>query len=258
MFSQARVLAVMMILVAIVLGVVIFLSSYTVQSIRVSRMDFRTDGASIGDFAHRVYIGQNIFLLRRSQIEDELTSAFPEIASVQIERELPATLRLIISTHPVAFRWACERITKSINKVGEIVEQSQSVAFYVNRDGRITRANPDETEVFLIYEKSPCPAQLDRRVQIMEERVVKEIFAAKAMLEEILEVPIDRAGYFRNAREIHLISTNEVAYWIDFATPVADQIEKLRIARALEPELNEPLDHVDLRVPAKLFYAPKR
>lgn len=239
------------------LGGVVFFSYFTVQSIRISRTDFRIDGEDIADYAHKLYIGKNIFLQRQEAIEAELKKTFPEIAAVSIERQLPKTLRLIITTHPVAFRWSCERVKKTISETGDIIESKESVAFFVNQDGRITMANPDEQAAFLIYEKTPCPSQIDRRQQIMNAATVQKIFTAKDLLETVLGTSVDRAGYYRDAKEIHLITEDEVAYWIDFVSPVAEQIEKLRIALTLEPKLKTPLQHVDLRVPEKIFYAPR-
>ncbi len=256
-FSKIQIVALIIVLIGIFLGSIVFFSFFTTQNIRVSRTDFRIDGEDIAEYAQQAYIGKNIFLLRKVSIQSELKKAFPEIATVEIERELPKTLRLIISTEPVAFRWSCERVKKSISETGDIIQTTESIAFYVNRDGRITLPNPDEQEAFLIYEKAPCPNEIDRRQQIMSTRTVDEIFAAKTLLAEVLQEPIDRAGYFRDAKEIHLISASNIAFWIDFSTPATEQIEKFRIALTLEPKLKSELDHVDLRVPEKIFYAPK-
>lgn len=239
------------------LSAIVFFTFFTVQDVGVSRKDFRADGEAIAKYTYNRYIGKNIFLLNRRSVANDIRRAFPETLEVEVKRDLPDTLRLVIATHPVAFRWSCERVEKKITTEGEIIEETIPEAYFVNIDGRITQPNPGEDSVFLIYEKSPCPKELTRRTRILHPETIDQIFTAKKLIEEIMAVKIDRAGYFRGANEIHLLAEDGMAFWIDFITPVEQQAEKLRVALTLEPRLKEPMDHFDLRVPDKIFYAPK-
>lgn len=245
-------------LIGSILGSVFFLSFFTIQEITISRKDFRVEGENIGVFAQQSFIGKNIFLVRSSNIEHTLREVFPEVATVDIERKFPHSLRLIVATFPVSFRWTCERVDKSITETGEIRETNTPVVFYVNHSGHLTYPNPDEKEAFLIYEKAPCPKDIANSKRAFKAEIVESIFTAKKELEEILGQKVIRAGYYRDAKEIHLITESETAYWIDFASPAKEQVDKLKISLALEPKLKQPLEHVDIRVPEKIFFVLKK
>jgi hypothetical protein len=254
--SQIWVIISLMVFVAAVLGMVYVVANFSVQDIRVQRADVRVDGRDIAIYA-RKYIGRNMFLLSRNSVITELQAQFPEIEGLTIAKNYPNELSFTISTKPIAFRWACQRMKKELNEQGDIIEKPISELYYVNMDGRVSLPTEEEKEAFLIYEKTECPQNIKRRDRIIPAESVVAIFRAKDLLERVLGTTIDRSGYYSDAREIHLITTEETAVWIDFVTPVQDQVAKLAAALELEPDLQNPQKHIDLRVSNKIFYAPK-
>lgn len=242
----------LLLMVAGLLSSVFFLSYFTVQDVVISRKDFRVQAAEVARFVRDVR-GKNIFLVSEKDIQNTLYNKFPEIKTIEMKREVPNKITISVSTYPIAFRWSCEQVIKKINESGDITEEVSSKLFYVNQKGMISIPNPDEKEVFLIYEKTPC-RKVGNRDQILSEKIVEQIFEAKNLLEKILETSVIRVEYLPNAQEVHMVTGNETTFWIDFITPVSEQIQKLQIAIPKTPELTSDLDHVDLRVPGKIFY----
>lgn len=224
-------------------------------SIQVSRTDARMDAALLSKSLQQ-YLGKSMILLSEKKIENMLKIYFPQISHVHLQKKFPSTIRVVVSTYPVVFRWACEEKKKQLDEEGNIVEKAIPKLFYVDKNGMITLPDEAAKEAFLVYEKLPCPKTMKVGYQAISPEIVQSILKIKSKLEEVLQMPITRSGYYRNAREIHFYTENETAFWIDFATPPERQINKLKAALTIDPKLLEPMDHVDLRVDNKIFYAP--
>jgi cell division septal protein FtsQ len=240
-----------------ILGAVLFFTLFTVQNIELSRKDIRLDGTQAARVLANTYAGKNIFFIREKQMTSLLERYFPEIKDIQLEKKYPSVIRVTISTYPVTVRWSCERVQKEFTEEGDILQKTIPETYFLNEKGIITKADQDEQHAFVIYEKAECPPIIKRRDILLRPEIIKTISVHKPELEEILGVPITRAGYYRDAREIHFYTQEETAIWIDFATPADEQIQKLRDAIVLEPGLKKPMNHIDLRVKEKIFYAPK-
>lgn len=238
-------------------GGIIFLASFSVQEIKIARTDARMDVAQLGSYTKK-YIGRSILLLSERQVKREMLPLFPQLENIRLEKNFPSTIRFVTTTHPVSFRWGCEESKKEIDDEGNIITNVIPRLYYVNRNGALTLPDESGEEAFLIHEKSPCPKTMNIGKKVIAPEMVAEILVMKELLEEVLQVPIIRSGYYREGREIHMISENETGFWIDFATPAEEQINKLKAALTLEPKLIEPMDHIDLRIPDKIFYAPKK
>ena len=201
-------------------------------------------------------MGKNIFLLSQKKIEQDFRRVFPEISKIELERTLPNNISLRVSSSPISFRWACELTKRKITETGEIKNVPIQKLFFINANGQMSNPNPEEQEAFLVYEKSPCPKKIRRHQQILSRTVVSTLQEGRKELEAILGKTIDRAGYFRDGREIHFITEDNTAYWIDFNSPLENQLKKLKKALELQPDLQQPRDHIDLRIPKKIFYTP--
>lgn len=243
-------------LLLILFLILFFLFTYfKVQSVKIIRTDFRLNGEQISEYAQNL-MGENIFLLSQKKIEQDFQKVFPEISKVTLKRMLPNTIYFQISSNPIAFRWACELSKKKITETGAIENVPIQKLFFINANGQMSNPNPDEQEAFLVYEKSPCPKKIRRHQQILSKKVVDTLQTGKKELETILGKNIDRAGYFRDGQEIHFVAEDNTAYWIDFASPLEEQISKLKMAIKLQPDLQEAREHIDLRIPKKIFYTP--
>jgi cell division septal protein FtsQ len=256
MFSKIGVLLSLGGILVGILFTVFFFAFFTIQDIKISRQDIRTNGEALAKTIGKKYFGKNIFLVQKSQISGTITALFPEVSDVVIQKKYPHTLHITVSTYPVAFRWSCERSVKKMTEEGDLIEKNVSELYYLNSKGVVTTPEKEEKKAFLIYEKLPCPKKIEKADYILSPDVIKKISLAKKELEELIDVPIVRSGYFRDAKEIHLIAENETSFWIDFISPIHKQIEKFQAAVLLEPKLKNAMHHIDLRVNGKIFYAP--
>lgn len=244
--------------VGIILGVVSLSAFFAVQNIVLSRTDTGIQEQDIeGDL--QKLLRKNLVFLNKSELEKEFLTAFPEIQEVRLEKEFPHTLHITLSSYPVAFRWICEYEKKTLSEEGKLQTNLIQEASFVNRRGMRTPSRvEEEQDIFSVYEKDPCPSGFSQQKIVVSQEFVEYLEKAKQGLTDILGKNILRAGYFRSAREIHFITEDETAFWIDFSSPLEEQLEKLRVALSVEPSLADPLDHVDLRVTNKIFYAPQQ
>lgn len=247
----------LVIIIGVILGSVLFFTLFTVQNISVARKDIRLEGVYTAQVLAQSYSGKNIFLIKEKNVQSLMQRYFPEISELDIQKKYPNTIRVSIGTYPVAVRWSCERIQKEFSIEGEIKQERIPETYYLNEKGIITKPNKSEEEAFIVYEKSECPPIIKKRDVIIEPEIIAAIKNSMTKIEEALGKPIVRAGYYRDAREIHFYTEDETAIWVDFATPIPEQVQKLSDAILLEPGLLKTMDHIDLRIREKIFYAPQ-
>ncbi|QQS58921.1 FtsQ-type POTRA domain-containing protein [Candidatus Peregrinibacteria bacterium] len=240
----------------IFLGIVSLSAFFAIQHVLISRTDMRMQTQDLDAYVKK-FFRKNLVFLQKSKVQEDFFTAFPEIKEVVIHKSFPNTLQIRLSSYPVAFRWVCEYEKKTISEEGKIESKTLRETSFVNEKGLATASDKEDQDVFSVYEKDPCRPRNAEQKRVISEEFIRYLQNTKAELSEILGKPIVRAGYFRSAREVHFISEDETAFWIDFSSPPEKQLEKLRTALSAEPSLNKELDHVDLRITNKIFYAPK-
>lgn len=226
--------------------------NFKIKNITIERGDFRINAESIGNEISYL-IGKNIFSFRKDILKNDILNKFPEINNVEIKRVLPDKLVIYSATYPVAFRWRC------------VWKNDYKKDFFVNFNGKITMPNFDEENAFLItedlqhMEKNICES-INSKSSILPSKRVIDILKGKNLLEPILDNLIVEAFYLRDAQEIHFITKDKTAIWIDFVEDdftedlLNKQLEKLKLGIAEDITLKSPIKHIDLRVRNKIFY----
>ncbi|MBI5414305.1 FtsQ-type POTRA domain-containing protein [Candidatus Peregrinibacteria bacterium] len=228
----------------------------------LTRRDFRANVEGITSLL-LPYKGQNIFLLSKKNLSEKIIKKFPEIKTVDIERNLPRTLQVTVETYPILVKWEFSLQTKEEPQTPSIPNDRAvkipNTPIFLNSLGRVSVTEPeDEGKAFLIQERvKNSPREMYFGYEVFNADRLQKVLSAKDLLAEQISSPVVSAELLRDAQEVHFISENGVEFWCDFSSPFEEQI--LKISKALrEVKLFEmSLEYIDLRVPGKLIYKPK-
>ena len=215
-------------------------------NIEIRRLDARVDARGISAQL-RPLLGKSALLICAECAEDRLQQAFPDLLHISVTRQLPSTLQVEAASRPAALRWLCQD------------SQEKATSVLVNSLGRVIAPLSEAESVgsFPLYEQLPgeeCPRPLRGSVLIAPS-LIAALERARTSLGTAIGQPITSARYFRVARELHLVA-GTTAFWLDFQTPLSDQLQKLDTALPLEPALRQAPEYIDLRVPGKIFFQP--
>ena len=236
----------------------IFLGNFlTVQHIQLTRQDFRADISEISPFLEP-YRGKNIFSLSKKEIELNLKEKFPQIEEIKIKKILPKTIRVSIKTFPIVALWEIE-VKKLIDiKEEEITlekdSKPQKQTVFINKIGKVCDGTEKDKSAFLIQEKDLHRSFLKISEKVISEKKLTEIISSKEMLEEILNMVILKAEFFRKGKEIHFIAEDGMKIWIDFFNNPKKQIQKLHHVLAETEILKEKISYFDLRIDGKIIW----
>lgn len=230
-----------------------FKGYFALSQIKLKRMDFRVDIEEIAPTVQG-FRGQNLVFVSKKQIAQELMERHPYIKDVEIEKSYPRAILLNISTYPIKLRWKMkiqeEDLVKNTKEIKERV-------YFINKVGKISSGSSEDEDAFLIEEQNIHKQEPEKNMLIIEEGALNEILGSKGLLEEIMQISVVRAEYFRYAREIHYLTENNISIWMDFATPHEEQIKKLYNVLAEVEILKESLAYIDLRVKGRVYYKKK-
>ena len=255
LFRSIRSLTLLLFFFGGVIGIVFLIAQTSVQHIAISRSDIRVDAGKLGKYMQQ-YMGRSILFLSQKKLESQIQKRFPQIKSIRLQKQYPNTIRIIASAYPIVFRWGCEREKKEIDEQGNIIQKKIPKLYYVDANGMVSIGDESAQDAFLVYEKSPCPKKMSVGYKALSAETVRAILAAKKELENVIGRPIVKSGYYRDGREIHFYDEKGTSFWIDFMSPPKEQIQKFKAAVDIRPQLLEPMDHIDLRITDKIFYAP--
>jgi len=207
---------------------------FTLKKISIERNSADLDATEI-ESALQNFFGENLFFLPHENLRAALFKKFPEFRAVQISENWPDALKLKIEVAPPA---------------ANLLNSSDANFSVVSDDGVILSQNPDEnllTIKILQHEKNILPRQ-----KFTEKKILEKIFAAKNLLEK-KNLKIAELHFLHAAIELHAIAENGTNFWIDLQQPILPQIEKLDRA-AEKIDLQKKFDHIDLRIPKKIFW----
>lgn len=246
--------------VFIVFGSIFFFSNlFVIRQVELTRRDFRVDVVGISRVIES-FQGSNIFLVSERNVREEIQTLFPEVSAVELDKDYPDTIRVIVETFPIAARWNFELLPEEIpepqDEDAEVVTERE---VFLNTVGKmsVVGAEEDTSQHLLIREKVPVlPAPTLTSAQVVSAAMLDEILTAKNRLEETVPFPISSVEFFRDAREVHFIAENGPTFWLDFFAPLEEQIRKIELARQEVNVFETDLEYLDLRIPGKLIYKP--
>lgn len=183
------------------------------------------------------FYDKNLLFISHQDIKETLFANFLEFRSIDIEEKWPSELKIKVEISPPFFN----------------LFNTETANFSViSEDGVILAEKPkDDLPVLKIQE---YPKKLSAGQKFVEKSVLEKINTAKNLMENQIKIPIKEILFFPVARELHLISEKETAFWFDLQIEIAPQIKKLELATSEIGLFSKNLQHVDLRIPNQIFW----
>ncbi|MDH3324177.1 MAG: FtsQ-type POTRA domain-containing protein, partial [Candidatus Peregrinibacteria bacterium] len=209
---------------------------FTLKKISVVRDNPNLDVEQVEKSMQDFY-GKNMFFLSQQDLSNHLKELFPEFREVKITESWPDELGIQIE------------VSEPVANVLNVETANFSV---ISEDGVILTEKSKEnlpTIKILQYEKPILP-----RNKLLEKEVLNKIFLAKNLFENNVKLPVREIRYLYAAREIHLVSENEMVVWIDTQIKIESQIKKLEFAASQIGLYSNLFDHIDLRIPEQIFW----
>lgn len=186
------------------------------------------------------FYGKNLFFLPHDEIRNSLFPAFPEFREIEISEKWPDEVELKIKISPPKFT---------------ILNVETANFSVVSEDGVILTQQPDG--LLPVIKVSQHENPILPREKIFEKTTIERIELAQKLFLE-LKMPIKETRYLYDAREIHLITKNDTEIWIDAQHEIPPQIRKLSVAAEKIGFYTKFLNHVDLRIPERIFWEEER
>ncbi len=236
----------------LILGGFFFFSNFfTIKDILLTRRDFRVNVQGVSSVLKTLQ-GENVFLTSKKEITESLSQKFPEIHTIEITKIPPSAIRITVATFPIVAKWEFELAEKS-------EDLSENLIVFINTLGQVSPTEEgDEETAFHIIEKSKViPTGFAFGTSIYPRQNLEKILETKELLEAEIPYSIDLVHVFRDAQEIHFITKDGPEFWMDFATFLEDQIQKIPSALQETDIFAKNILYLDLRIPDKIFIKEK-
>ncbi|TSC73028.1 MAG: Uncharacterized protein G01um101438_51 [Parcubacteria group bacterium Gr01-1014_38] len=188
-----------------------------------------------------------LFLVPRDRLAETLRAEFPELATVQVLRRLPATLELYLQ----------EKVTVAFLEVGgrtfALESEGRIVAEVSSEDARRAQL-PRVRDLHTTIPVRPGDTVLNPAVmQLFHEVVVKLPEQFSVSVEELIIPAI-------GSEEVHVHTSGGWNVLLDARRPLTDQLGALEkvVTEELDAETLRRLEYIDLRIQGKVFYRLKR
>jgi len=183
------------------------------------------------------FYGKNLLFLSDSAIRDKLLSAFPEFRSVDVGENWPSEIELKIVVSPPRFN---------------LLNTETANFSVVSEDGVILYEEADESlPTIKVFQ---YPKAIKKRQEFLTKEDVKNIAKAEKFLQEDVHLPLRATHLLWTARELHLVSQQEMEIWIDLTTSVEPQLQKLLFSKDQIGLFSKNFYHIDLRIPKQIFW----
>lgn len=244
-----------------ILGIILififfFTSFFVIKNINLERANIRVDSGQIVNFL-KDYRYRNILTISTNQIKEKLIKKFPEYKEIQVLRIFPNTLLIKVSNFDIVAQ--VKLFIKPDNQFtasGELTTMTPTEQILaINSEGIAEETNDSLQDLPMIEIQSIKELPLVQGDRLIEKNNITKILEAKRTLFEELKLSTNYLIYFPEAREIHFKVEPGYEIWIDFVTPVSEQIDKLKkISNDIDWSSNPPIDHIDLRVKNRIIY----
>jgi hypothetical protein len=221
---------------ALFVGITTLSPLFRVTTFQVERTSPFAESSLVEDILQEFH-GKNLLFLNKGDIIAALETKMPELREIEIEEDWPRTLNVRVGTsNPVYNIFNIETANFSVIADDGIVLSLQSI------EGLPTIKIKQRTELVKLRESLLSPEQLQK------------IRDAEVALDTDLQLPIKSVEILFAANELHLISRNEMAIWLDLSRPIDEQLQKLKSAGQKIQLHRDIFDHIDLRIPQQIFW----
>jgi len=236
LFRASVMFSVMFVIMGMFVLFALFSPYFHLKKISVVRnnpnLDIEQIEKSLTDF-----YGKNLLFLVDSTLKEKLFTDFPEFRSIKVKEKWPSEIELHIEVSPPRFN---------------LLNTETANFSVVSEDGVVLYEEADEmlpTIKVFQYDKP-----ILKREKFLTKEDIEKIGKAEKFLEEEAGLPLHATHLLWTARELHLISRQEMEIWIDLIAPVEDQLQKLIFAKDQIGLLTKSFEHIDLRVPKQIFW----
>jgi hypothetical protein len=240
-------------IVSVVVGssVVLFSPFLSVRKITIRRTDARVDIAEAQQALTSLF-HRRLFLVTSAQIEALLKPQFPDITSVSVNKDYPSTLFVSVHLDPLVASLTIESPENPPTGSGANRDTAASGA-YLTSNGYIVYT-PSKIDVaglanFIVRDWGARP---ENRTLLFDPSFIKQIFEARATLEEAFNLHVTAIAIYVRAQEFHL-QTHNRWFWFDVASPLTQQVERLRQFLKRVPLANVQ-EYIDLRLSDRIVY----
>lgn len=183
----------------------------------------------------------NLDQLNRA-IED-LSNSDPDIADTLIKSPLQDE--------------AASRKAFSLDEDVEVIPETIEQKGLLNQIGQVIFDQEENLELLTIVIKDLKEPLEDRQIAILPEKM-NYIFESIQYFQAQTDTKILKIEYLPIAREVHLVTVDNLYLWIDTERPFRDQIDKFKLIYKPAELDKENLSYIDLRIKEKVIYCPKR
>lgn len=234
-----------------------FTSFFVIENINLERENFRVDTGEVID-SLKEYRYRNILLISTSQIEKQIKEDFPEYKTAIVKRVFPNSLMIQVKNFDIIAQ--AKVYIEPQSKVGEFDIETIELKPYeqvlaLNSEGIIEPNNEayESLPVLELFGIQKTP--LVQGDHLVLKKYLDLIWKSKERLQESLTINVTHMIFFPDAKEVHLKTEQGYEIWVDFMTPVEEQIDKLKkISNHVDWNENPPTEHIDLRIKNRIIY----
>jgi hypothetical protein len=239
MFQASVLVVVLFICMAIFIAFALFSPYFGLKKISFVRDNPLLNLEKIED-SLQDYYDKNLLFLSHDEIESLLQTEFPEIRTVEIQEIWPSEIELKITMSPP--------FTNIFNE--------ETANFWVlSDDGVILESNAKEALPIIQIFQYTKPIQVSQK--FLDREDLHSIFSVRDFVQQNLDLQIQEIHLYFVSREVHLITEQGTALWLDLGQDMQSQIQKLKLADEKIGLYSEAFEHIDLRIPDQVFYKKK-
>lgn len=235
-----------------VLLALLFSPFFDVRQIHIQRQDPRIDPADVQQVLAPLF-GERLLLVTKGQVVSMLQTQYPDIDSIEMVKNYPSTLSVLIKLEPVVARVVIDDSdTSELTQSGGLIGSGSYAyitrsGFFVQSPIKLSGSTPIPILRFTDWGLRP---QNGTRVILPE--FIENVFSARDILRtEFGLVTLDIVIYVR-AQEFH-IRTNKTTIWFDLQHPLSVQFQRFRqFLKTLS--LESAKEYIDVRIADKIIF----
>lgn len=218
------------------IGVALLSPLFHVKYFVVERTSPFADPLLVEETLHDLY-GKNLLFINEQDVVAVLKKKMPELRDIETTIDWPRTLLVRVGT------------AKPVYNIFNIESANFSV---IAEDGIVLSQQAIEGLPTIKIRQRVEPVEPRERLFTSEQ--LQKIREAEGILDADLRLPIKAVEVLFAANELHLISQNDMAIWIDLNASVSEQLQKLKTAAQEIRLYQDAFDHIDLRIQQQLYW----
>ncbi len=217
----------------------IFSPYFNLKRVTVLRDNPHIDVAAV-DSSLEDFYGQNLLFLDKEEAQSVLLETFPEFREVILKEKWPDALEIKINLSPPMFT-----LTNNFDATFSVMSE----------DGVILEELADDTLPLIKLEGYDRPLVAGTR--FLDKSTIEKIEIARTIFIEELSLVAEEIRLLPLAQELHLVTPKNTAYWLDLQLDITEQLRKLDLAADEIGVYSKGMEHVDLRIPNRIFWKPR-